>query len=51
MEGYLRVKSMGRKGNWRDSLMIVTGRDFEGSCLRRFLRVSKGLRFFSLSTA
>lgn len=31
--------------------MIVTGRDFEGSCLRRFLRVSKGLRFFSLSTA
>lgn len=31
--------------------MMVTGRDFEGSSLRRFLRVSKGLRFFSLSTA
>lgn len=47
------MNSMGRKGNWRDSFFMrdETGRDLEGSCLIRLLRFSKGLRFFSFSTA
>lgn len=32
-------------------MIAETGRDFAGSSLMRFLRVSNGLRFFSLSTA
>lgn len=53
-EGYLRMKSMGRNGNFRVSLfsaMMEIGRDLEGSSLMRFLRLISGFRFFSLSTA
>lgn len=41
-------------GIWRESfcwVMIVIGRDLDGSDLIRFLMLSNGLRFFSLATA
>lgn len=54
IEGYLRMKSMGRKGIFRESffwVMMEIGRDLEGSDLMRFLMLRRGLRFLSLSTA
>ena len=41
-------------GIWRESfcwVMIVIGRDLDGSDLIRFFMLSNGLRFFSLATA
>lgn len=54
IEGYRRTKSMGRMGIRRSSLLSAItemGSDFEGSDLRRFLRLTTGIKNFSLSTA
>ncbi|KAK9271186.1 hypothetical protein L1049_026776 [Liquidambar formosana] len=54
IEGYRRMKSMGRMGMLRVSLfsaIIEMGMDLEGSDFMRFLMLIMGFRLLSFSTA